>query len=68
MNSPRVTYVPGLSVANVPGRTHGPYPLFWSGAIRGSQPSPEFLTYQRLFARRWMPPEWSETARIFSRS
>lgn len=45
---------------------HGPYPIFWSGAIRGGRPSPEFQTYQKLLARRWMLPGWSEIDRVFS--
>lgn len=43
----------------------GPYPIFWSGAIRGGRMHPEFQTFQRLLARRWMAPEWVSLERIF---
>jgi hypothetical protein len=43
----------------------GPYPLFWSGAVRGGKPSPEFQFFFRLMARKWMLPEWGQLDQIF---
>ncbi|MCX7868643.1 MAG: hypothetical protein N2322_01715, partial [Terrimicrobiaceae bacterium] len=36
----------------------GPYPVFWSGAVRAGKPSPEFQTFLRVFGRRWMQSGW----------
>lgn len=36
----------------------GPYPVFWSGAVRAGKPSPEFQTFYRWFGRRWMGAGW----------
>lgn len=38
----------------------GPYPIFWSGAIRAGKPSPEFQTFYRWLAHRWMSENWKE--------
>ena len=43
----------------------GPYPLFWSGAVRGGKPSPEFQFFFRLMARMWMLPGWRELGLVF---
>ena len=40
----------------------GPYPVFWSGAVRAGKPSPEFQTFHRLFARHWMGRGWEAVA------
>jgi hypothetical protein len=44
----------------------GPYPVFWSGVIRGGVPSPEFAIFQRLMARSGMLPAWGGVGERFA--
>ena len=38
----------------------GPYPVFWSGAVRAGKPSPEFQTFWNHLGRHWMGAAWRQ--------
>lgn len=46
----------------------GPYPILWSGAVRGGQPSRDFENFLRFSGRRHMLAEWRTVREKFAPS